>query len=117
MIFKAQKLRQTQRSPYLVIAAVLPVILVALLFTTSVAADTIPSSFAQVKAQHRASMTAVLDRGGQPIAHVRTNKQVLQAEWSGLADFSPALLSMVLRSEDQDFVQHWGVDFTALLAA
>ena len=76
-----------------------------------------PSSYAQVKAEHRASMTAILDRQGEPLGYVRTNVQVLQANWAALEDFSPALLSMVLRSEDQDFAQHWGVDFSALLAA
>jgi penicillin-binding protein 1C len=76
-----------------------------------------PSSFAQVKGQHRASMTAILDRRGAPIAYVRKNLHALQAEWVSLEDISPALLGMVLRSEDQDFSQHWGVDFSALLAA
>jgi penicillin-binding protein 1C len=87
------------------------------LLTANVDAETTPSRFAQVKAQHRTSISAVTDRQGQPIAHLRTNHKVLQADWAGLGDFSPALLNMVLRSEDQDFAEHWGVDFSALLAA
>jgi penicillin-binding protein 1C len=92
-------------------------VFVALLVSAGVCAEPAANSFAQLKAQHRTSMTAVLDRQGQPIAYLRTNQQVLQGEWSGLTDFSPALLGMVLRSEDQDFAKHWGVDFSALLAA
>jgi penicillin-binding protein 1C len=84
--------------------------------TVSEAANSF-TSFSQLRAQHRASMTAVLDRRGVPVAYVRSNHQALQADWAALEDFSPALLSMVLRSEDQDFAQHWGVDFSALLAA
>jgi penicillin-binding protein 1C len=91
--------------------------LAALLPKLSAAEESTPSSFAQVKAQHRPSMQAVTDRQHQPIAYLRTQTQVLQADWASLTDFSPALVSMVLRSEDQDFAQHWGVDFSALLAA
>ena len=73
--------------------------------------------FQELKASHRSSLTAVLDRRGENIAYVRSDLKSLQLEWTALEDFSPALVSMVLRSEDQDFVQHWGVDFSALLAA
>jgi penicillin-binding protein 1C len=76
-----------------------------------------PWSFAAVKSEHQSSLRQVLDRHGQRVAQLRENAQVLQWDWLGLDEFSPALVEMVLRSEDQSFAQHVGVDFQAMVAA
>lgn len=79
-------------------------------------AHAIPS-FADVKAAHRSSDTLVLDRHGAPLQRVRTDPAQRRHDWVPLAQVSPALREALLLSEDRQFHEHSGVDWSAVGAA
>ena len=74
-------------------------------------------SFEQVRAAYRSSETVLLDRHGQPVQVVRTDLHARRGEWVPLAQVSPALRAAVIASEDQRFLQHAGVDWSAVAGA
>ena len=74
-------------------------------------------SFEQVRASARSSETVLLDRHGQPVQTVRTDAHARRGAWVPLAQISPALRTAAIASEDQRFLQHAGVDWTAVAGA
>ncbi|HEX5356063.1 MAG TPA: penicillin-binding protein 1C [Aquabacterium sp.] len=80
------------------------------------AAHALPS-FDQVKAGYRSSDTVLLDRRGQALQAVRTDKTALRGDWATLPQVSPALRTALLLSEDKRFYEHTGVDWQAVGAA
>ena len=76
-----------------------------------------PPSFEQVRGAYRSSETVLLDRHGQPVQVVRTDLHARRGAWVPLARVSPALRAAVIASEDQRFLQHAGVDWSAVAAA
>ena len=74
-------------------------------------------SFDQVRAAYRTSETVLLDRHGQPVQTVRTDLRVRRGAWVPLAQISPALRAAAIASEDQRFLQHAGVDWSAVAGA
>jgi len=74
-------------------------------------------SFEQVRAATRSSETVLLDRHGQPVQVVRTDPRVRRGAWVPLAQISPALRAAAIASEDQRFLQHSGVDWSAVAGA
>ena len=74
-------------------------------------------SFDQVRAAYRSSETVLLDRHGQPVQVVRTDLHARRGAWVALAQISPALRAAAIASEDQRFLQHSGVDWTAVAGA
>ena len=74
-------------------------------------------TYEQVRAAYRSSDTVLLDRGGQVLQAVRTDRQALRGEWVPLAKVSPALRNALLLSEDKRFYDHSGVDWQAVGAA
>ena len=74
-------------------------------------------TFDAVKQDFRPSDTLILDRDGEPLHRLRTDKRVRRGEWVGLADVSPALRRAMLLSEDRRFYEHSGVDWQAASAA
>ncbi|MCK9687397.1 penicillin-binding protein 1C [Scleromatobacter humisilvae] len=74
-------------------------------------------SFEQVRGSYRSSETVLLDRHGQPVQTVRTDAHARRGAWVPLAQISPALRAAAIASEDQRFLQHAGVDWTAVAGA
>jgi len=74
-------------------------------------------SFEQVRASYRSSETLLLDRHGQPVQLVRTDPRARRGAWVALAQVSPALRAAAIASEDQRFLQHSGVDWSAVAGA
>jgi penicillin-binding protein 1C len=74
-------------------------------------------SFDQVRAAYRTSETVLLDRHGQPVQTVRTDLRARRGAWVPLAQISPALRAAAIASEDQRFLQHSGVDWSAVAGA
>lgn len=74
-------------------------------------------TYEQVREQYQASDILVLDQGGQLLERVRTDFQARRGDWVELADISVALQRAVIRSEDQHFYAHQGVDWMAIAAA
>lgn len=94
----------------------MPVSVAMALAGAGMAAHALPS-FDQVKAGYRSSDTILLDRQGQPLQAVRTDKTALRGEWATLQQVSPALRTALLLSEDKRFYEHTGVDWQAVGAA
>ena len=74
-------------------------------------------SFDEVKRDFRPSDTLILDRNGELLQRVRTDKTVRRGQWVALADISPALRTALVLSEDKRFYEHSGVDWRAVSAA
>ena len=72
---------------------------------------------AQVQAAYRSSEAQLLDRSGAPLQSLRVDMKVRRLPWVPLADISPAVQQAVLLAEDQRFMQHGGVDVSALATA
>lgn len=73
--------------------------------------------FATVRADWRSSDAWLLDRQGEPLAHVRIDKRHQRGDWAALQDVSPALVDAVLAAEDRRFRAHRGVDWLGMLAS
>jgi len=69
--------------------------------------------FDQVRARWRPSDAQLLDRHGEPIHEVRIDRHGRRLAWTWLDDISPALIRVVIASEDRRFPSHHGVDFLA----
>jgi penicillin-binding protein 1C len=89
------------------------VLLLALLTTEAAALATFP----QMKAAHRRSDALILDRRGEVVHELRTDKTGRRLDWVELKEVSPALVRAVLQSEDRHFYEHAGVDWKAVGAA
>lgn len=74
-------------------------------------------SFDTVRAAHAPSERVVLDRQGEVIHRLRTDPAARRGPWTPLEQISPALIEAVVRSEDQRFFTHGGVDPLAVAAA
>lgn len=75
------------------------------------------ADYSQVVADFRASDVLVYDRAGVLLDRVRTDFQGRRGDWLDLDDISPALQQAVIRSEDQRFYDHSGVDWQAVASA
>ena len=75
------------------------------------------ASFDEVKRDFRPSETLVLDRSGELIQRLRTDKAVRRGQWVALPDVSPALRTALVLSEDKRFYEHSGVDWRAVSAS
>ncbi|MDF1482665.1 penicillin-binding protein 1C [Extensimonas sp. H3M7-6] len=80
------------------------------------AAHALPS-FDEVKGSFRPSDTVLRSREGEELQRLRTDASVRRGQWVALADVSPALREALVRSEDQRFYAHSGVDWHAVSAA
>ena len=74
-------------------------------------------SFAAVRAAHVASERPVLDREGRVLHALRIDTSARRGEWTALERMSPALVEVVLVSEDRRFQSHDGVDWQAVTSA
>ncbi len=91
--------------------------LAAICLAGALSAHAATPSFDQVRAAHRSSETVLLDRHGQPVQTVRTDLHARRGAWVPLAQVSPALRAAAIASEDQRFLQHAGVDWSAVAGA
>lgn len=96
-----------------VIRNIIPVV-IALYAVTSVHAA---SSFRYVRHSYARSDTVLLDRRGEPLYELRTNRQVRALEWTSIQDVSPSMIKSVVTAEDKRFYEHSGVDYKALASA
>ncbi|MRD47668.1 penicillin-binding protein 1C [Caenimonas koreensis DSM 17982] len=74
-------------------------------------------AYEEVKAGYTSSDTLVLDRNGEVLQRVRTDATIRRGQWVALADISPALRRAMLASEDRNFYEHSGVDWSAVSSA
>ncbi|HWL28628.1 MAG TPA: penicillin-binding protein 1C, partial [Burkholderiaceae bacterium] len=74
-------------------------------------------TYMEVKQHHAGSDIVVTDRTGMPIERVRHDFNSRRGDWLALGDISAALQNAVIRSEDQRFFEHAGVDWLAMAGA
>ncbi len=99
-----------------VAGAVLIAACVALFISLRVAPYPV-SSLDTAQGSWRASDVWLLDRHGAALSRIRVDHERRRGEWVALADVSPALVEMVIASEDKRFREHGGVDWRAIAAA
>jgi penicillin-binding protein 1C len=75
------------------------------------------ATFDEVRRDFRPSDTLILDRHGEVLQRLRTDRSVRRGQWVALADVSPALRTALVLSEDKRFYEHSGVDWRAVSAA
>jgi penicillin-binding protein 1C len=80
------------------------------------AAHALPT-YDEVRASYCTSDSILLDRHGDPIYELRTDRHGRRLDWTPLPDISPALVNAVLYAEDKRFYDHGGVDVWSMGAA
>ena len=89
-------------------------LVVAVLWTGNICAQ---PAFEEVRAGFVKSDSLLLDRNGNVLYELRTDKTGRRLDWTPLAAVSPSLVAAVVASEDTRFFQHTGVDYRALGSA
>jgi penicillin-binding protein 1C len=74
-------------------------------------------TYDEVRAAYCTSDSILLDRYGDPLYELRTDRQGRRLEWTSLSDISPALVSAVMYAEDKRFYEHGGFDVRSMAAA
>lgn len=74
-------------------------------------------AFADIKSGFHSSYAELLDRNGKFLHARRIDMQVNRLDWVALKDVSPALVEAVIFSEDREFYDHHGVDWSATALA
>lgn len=91
--------------------------LACLVLLAPAAAQAQAPSFDTVRDSWRSSEARLLDRYGQPLAEVRVDFDERRLDWVGARALSPPLVRALLVAEDKRFLEHSGVDWTALAGA
>lgn len=73
--------------------------------------------FDTVREAWRSSEARLLDRHGQPLAELRLDFSERRLDWVDARTLSPPLVRALLVAEDKRFLEHSGVDWTALAGA
>ncbi len=74
-------------------------------------------SYQEVRQCYVKSDSLLLDRRGEVIHELRTDKHRRRLDWVSLKDISPALREAVIQAEDRRFYDHRGVDYRSMGAA
>lgn len=74
---------------------------------------TVPA-FHEIVASHRPSDAPLLDRSGAILHEMRIDMQRRRFAWTPLREVSPAVLAVIVESEDRRFYRHRGVDWRAI---
>jgi penicillin-binding protein 1C len=89
-------------------------IIVTVSFSTL--ANALPT-YQEVRRSYVKSDSLLLDRRGEVIHELRTDKHRRRLDWVSLKDTSPALRDAVIQAEDRRFYDHRGVDYRSMTAA
>jgi penicillin-binding protein 1C len=90
---------------------VFSLVVLSLLLTGAV--DALPS-FEEVHKSYTTSDSLLLDRHGELLHELRTDKNRRRLEWTPLKNISPALQEAVIHAEDRRFYGHSGVDYKSI---
>ncbi|MGB7573475.1 MAG: transglycosylase domain-containing protein, partial [Thermodesulfobacteriota bacterium] len=85
-------------------------------FSFSSLAFALPS-YQEVRQSYVKSDSLLLDRHGEILHELRTDKYRRRLDWTLLKDISPALRDAVIQAEDKRFYDHGGVDYRSMGAA
>lgn len=87
-----------------------------ILFLSTGIANALPS-YQEVRNSYVKSDSLLLDRHGEVLYELRTDRARRRLDWTVLKDISPALKEAVIQAEDQRFYDHPGVDYKSAGAA
>ncbi|MGD0917668.1 MAG: penicillin-binding protein 1C [Thermodesulfobacteriota bacterium] len=90
--------------------------LALLVFLKASAAHALPS-YEEVQKSYIKSDSLLLDRHGEILHELRTDKHRRRLDWTSLKNISPALKDAVIQAEDKRFYDHGGVDYRSMGAA
>jgi penicillin-binding protein 1C len=82
----------------------------------SPAAQALPT-YEEVRRSYVKSDSLLLDRTGEPLYELRTDRVRRRLDWTSLKNISPALRVAVVKAEDKRFYEHPGVDYISMGAA
>lgn len=71
-------------------------------------------SYEATRLNYISSEAKLLDRNGEVLHEMRLNSTVRRLDWTELNNIPETFQAMVIRTEDQRFYSHHGVDFTSL---
>jgi penicillin-binding protein 1C len=74
-------------------------------------------TYLEVRQAYVKSDSLLLDRHGEVLHELRTDKERRRLDWTSLAGISPPLREAVLQAEDKRFYGHSGVDYESIGAA
>ena len=90
-------------------------ILILLLFLSG-AANALPT-YDEVRQSYVKSDSLLLDRHGEILYELRTDKFRRRLDWTSLKNISPALKMAVVKAEDKRFYEHPGYDYKSIGAS
>jgi penicillin-binding protein 1C len=100
-----------------IICQIIAIFLIAIKSDDTLAETVFLTKFESVKSSFQPSDVQILDKHGELLHSLRSNKSVRRGQWVALADMSPALRTAMVLSEDKRFYEHSGVDWRAVSAA
>ncbi len=74
-------------------------------------------TYEEVRQSYVKSDSLLLDRHGEVLYELRTDKVRRRLDWTSLKNISPALRMAVVRAEDKRFDEHTGVDYKSAAGA
>src|SRR4030042_6428334 len=89
-------------------------LILLLLFSTI--AFALPT-YQEVRKSFVKSDSLLLDRHGEILHELRTDKNRRRLDWTSLKEISPPLKETVIQAEDKRFYNHGGVDYRSIGAA
>ena len=73
--------------------------------------------YQEVRQAYVKSDSLLLDRHGEILHELRTDKNRRRLDWTSLKNISPAMKDAVIQAEDKRFYGHGGVDYRSMGAA
>ena len=98
-------------------ALALAAALTAALATPGTVTAAEPPSYQQVRRDYVPSEAWLMDRRGDALDSIRLDKSTRRLAWTALDDISPALKTALIKSEDQRFYDHEGIDWKAVFGS
>jgi len=89
----------------------LSLLVLSLLLTET--AEALPS-FEEVRKSYTTSESLLMDRHGELLHELRTDKSRRRLEWTSVENISPAFQEAVIHAEDRRFYGHSGVDYKSV---
>ena len=86
------------------------------LFSFSSLAYALPT-YDEVRQSYVKSDSLLLDRNGEVLYELRTDKVRRRLDWTAVKDISPVLRVALIKAEDKRFYEHAGVDYRSVGAA